>query len=67
VRYFDHLSGFGDSFQGLLPNLFTEVVPSRERAFACVDLIDTPGLVDGDMKVRKQPAVALDTARLVHA
>jgi hypothetical protein len=38
---------------GLLPNLFTEVTTSKERSFACVDFLDTPGLVVGDMKVRR--------------
>jgi hypothetical protein len=36
---------------GLLPNLFTEISTSKERSFSCVDFVDTPGLVDGDMKV----------------
>lgn len=38
------------SFSGILPNLSTEVTTSKERAFNCVDFIDTPGLVDGDMQ-----------------
>lgn len=50
IRYFDYLEDFGN-FQGLLPNLFTEISTSKERSFACVDFVDTPGLVDGDMKV----------------
>jgi hypothetical protein len=28
------------------------VTTSKERSFACVDCVDTPGLVVGDMKVR---------------
>jgi hypothetical protein len=32
------------------PNLFTEVSTSLERSFAAVDFVDSPGLVDGDMK-----------------
>lgn len=35
---------------GILPNLFTEISTSKEKNFQCVDLIDTPGLVDGDMQ-----------------
>lgn len=31
-------------------NLFTEISTSKEKNFSCVDLIDTPGLVDGDMQ-----------------
>ncbi|WIA39674.1 hypothetical protein OEZ86_005739 [Tetradesmus obliquus] len=49
IRYFDYLEDLG-GFQGLLPNLFTEITTSTERSFACVDFVDTPGLVDGDMK-----------------
>jgi hypothetical protein len=52
IRYFDYLEDLG-GFEGLLPNLFTEVTTSKERSFACVDFVDTPGLVDGDMKVRR--------------
>lgn len=33
----------------MLPSL--QVSTSKERSFACVDFVDTPGLVDGDMKV----------------
>jgi hypothetical protein len=50
IRYFDYLEDLG-GFEGLLPNLFTEITTSKERSFACVDFVDTPGLVDGDMKV----------------
>jgi hypothetical protein len=50
VRYFDYLEDFA-SFDGILPNLFTEVSNSTERSFNAVDFVDTPGLVDGDMKV----------------
>lgn len=50
TRYFDYLEDFGQ-FEGLLPNLFTEISTSKERSFSCVDFVDTPGLVDGDMKV----------------
>ena len=32
------------------PNLFTEVSTSLERSFAAAEFIDSPGLVDGDMK-----------------
>ncbi len=50
LRYYDHLQAFGEH-EGLLPNLFTEISTSKERSFTCVDFVDTPGLVDGDMKV----------------
>ncbi len=33
--------------------LCTEISTSRDKNFSCVDLIDTPGLVDGDMQVGK--------------
>eukprot|EP00775_Hariotina_reticulata_P011958 gene11958-12101_t len=49
IRYFDYLEDLG-SFTGLLPNLFTEISTSKDRSFSCVDFVDTPGLVDGDMK-----------------
>eukprot|EP00878_Enallax_costatus_P020822 GHUV01022023.1.p1 GENE.GHUV01022023.1~~GHUV01022023.1.p1 ORF type:complete len:290 (+),score=59.12 GHUV01022023.1:990-1859(+) len=49
IRYFDYLEDFGQ-FEGLLPNLFTEISTSKEQSFSCVDFVDTPGLVDGDMK-----------------
>lgn len=49
LRYFPYLEGFG-SFTGILPNLSTEISTSKERNFPCVDFIDTPGLVDGDMQ-----------------
>jgi len=29
-----------------------EISTSKDRSFAAVDFVDTPGLVDGDMKVR---------------
>lgn len=51
VRYFDYLDGFAQ-FNGILPNLFTEISTSKERSFPCVDFVDTPGLVDGDTQVR---------------
>jgi hypothetical protein len=50
IRYFDYLEGF-DAFEGVPANLFTEISTSKERSFAAVDFVDTPGLVDGDMKV----------------
>lgn len=35
------------------PDAFA-VPQSREKNFICTDLIDTPGLVDGDMQVRSR-------------
>ncbi|GFR39964.1 hypothetical protein Agub_g488 [Astrephomene gubernaculifera] len=49
VRFYDHLNEFG-KFQGVMANLFTEISTSRDKNFSCVDLIDTPGLVDGEMQ-----------------
>lgn len=49
LRFFDFLSGF-TKFDGIVPNLFTEITTSKEKNFLCVDFIDTPGLVDGDMQ-----------------
>ncbi|KXZ44017.1 hypothetical protein GPECTOR_75g741 [Gonium pectorale] len=49
VRFYDHLGDFG-KFNGIMANLFTEISTSRDKNFSCVDLIDTPGLVDGDMQ-----------------
>jgi hypothetical protein len=50
VRYFDYLRDFA-GLEGITANLATEVSTSRERSFTAVDFVDTPGLVDGDMKV----------------
>lgn len=33
------------------PLTAAEISTSKERSFAAVDFVDTPGLVDGDMKV----------------
>mmetsp|Transcript_15700 Transcript_15700/g.42607 ORF Transcript_15700/g.42607 Transcript_15700/m.42607 type:complete len:447 (+) Transcript_15700:79-1419(+) len=48
IRFYDFLKDF-QQFEGIIPNLFTEISPSKEKNFACVDWIDTPGLVDGEM------------------
>mmetsp|Transcript_10516 Transcript_10516/g.29923 ORF Transcript_10516/g.29923 Transcript_10516/m.29923 type:complete len:470 (+) Transcript_10516:53-1462(+) len=49
MRYFDYLEGL-DQFPGIKSNLLTEVSTSTARSFNCVNFIDTPGLVDGDMQ-----------------
>lgn len=49
LAYFDHLSEISQ-FEGINANLFTEVSTSKEKNFSCVDFIDSPGLVDGDMQ-----------------
>ncbi|GLI64132.1 hypothetical protein VaNZ11_007313 [Volvox africanus] len=49
VRFYDHLNEFG-KFTGVIANLFTEISTSRDKNFSCVDFIDTPGLVDGEMQ-----------------
>lgn len=41
------------------PHTPTEISTSRDKNFSCVDLIDTPGLVDGDMQVRQRPREGL--------
>lgn len=50
-HFFDFLkdSSFGQ-IEGMKSNLFTEISTSQEKNFICTDLIDTPGLVDGDMQ-----------------
>ena len=49
MRFFDYLSEF-KKVDGIMSNLFTEISTSKEKNFVCTDLIDTPGLVDGDMQ-----------------
>jgi hypothetical protein len=49
LAYFDHLSDI-TQFEGINANVFTEVSTSKEKNFSCVDFIDSPGLVDGDMQ-----------------
>lgn len=49
LHYFDYLEDFG-KFKGIMHNLFTEVTTSKDKNFSCVDFVDTPGLVDGDMQ-----------------
>jgi len=49
VRFFNYLDEF-QKFEGIVSNLFTEISTSKEKNFVCTDLIDTPGLVDGDMQ-----------------
>ena len=48
LMFYRHLHAL-ESFEGLVPNLFTEVATSKQRQFGCCDFIDTPGLVDGDI------------------
>lgn len=38
------------SSSGVTAYLGTEVITSREKQFGLVTFVDTPGLVDGDMK-----------------
>mmetsp|Transcript_42077 Transcript_42077/g.51026 ORF Transcript_42077/g.51026 Transcript_42077/m.51026 type:complete len:459 (-) Transcript_42077:215-1591(-) len=49
LAYFDHLAEI-KKFEGINENVFTEVSTSKEKNFTCVDFIDSPGLVDGDMQ-----------------
>ena len=46
--FYDYLEGVQD-VEGLNANIFTEISTSKEKNFSCVDLVDSPGLVDGDM------------------
>mmetsp|Transcript_17397 Transcript_17397/g.29842 ORF Transcript_17397/g.29842 Transcript_17397/m.29842 type:complete len:445 (+) Transcript_17397:172-1506(+) len=48
LRFFPFLDGF-TRYEGIVPNLFTEISTSREKNFLCCDFIDSPGLVDGNM------------------
>ena len=48
LMFYPHLHAL-EAFEGLLPNLLTEVAVSKQRQFGCCDFIDTPGLVDGDI------------------
>eukprot|EP00898_Chlorokybus_atmophyticus_P002725 jgi/Chlat1/3453/Chrsp23S03772 len=49
LNFYEHLAGL-EKFSGINHNLSTEVSPSKERSFSCTELIDTPGLVDGDLQ-----------------
>jgi len=46
--FYDYLEGL-QSVEGLNANIFTEISTSKEKNFSCVDIVDSPGLVDGDM------------------
>ncbi|KNC50698.1 EH domain-containing protein 3 [Thecamonas trahens ATCC 50062] len=48
LKLFQRFRGL-DQFDGLLPHVETHVVPSDANAFPLLTLIDTPGLVDGNM------------------
>ncbi|EEH56763.1 uncharacterized protein MICPUCDRAFT_47608 [Micromonas pusilla CCMP1545] len=47
--FYDHIGGLRE-FKGVEENVFTEISTSKDRNFACVDFVDTPGLVDGEME-----------------
>lgn len=38
------------SLEGISDNVFTEISTSKEKNFSCVDLLDSPGMVDGEME-----------------
>ncbi len=61
MHYYDYLKEFAD-FKGMTANLFTEISTSKDKNFSCVDLIDTPGLVDGDMQAGGMSWLACSTA-----
>ena len=46
--FYDYLEGL-QNVEGLNANIFTEISTSKEKNFSCVDIVDSPGLVDGDM------------------
>lgn len=41
--------------KGVVPSLSTEIVPSSVKNFALITLVDTPGLVDGEMQYSFDP------------
>ena len=47
--FYDHIDGLAQ-FKGITENVFTEISTSKSKNFACVDLLDSPGLVDGEME-----------------
>lgn len=47
--FYDHIDGL-QQFKGITENVFTEISTSKAKNFACVDLLDSPGLVDGEME-----------------
>lgn len=50
ARFFPHLAETIRRVRGLKESICAEVCPSKARSFPLVELIDTPGLVDGDME-----------------
>ncbi len=50
LRYFPHIAGIDKFGKTLIENLNTSVSPSSKHRFDVVDLIDTPGMVDGNVK-----------------
>ena len=48
LAFYDYLEGLQD-VEGLNANIFTEISTSKEKNFSCVDIVDSPGLVDGEM------------------
>ena len=47
--FYDHIEGL-QGFKGITDNVFTEISTSKDKNFSCVELVDTPGLVDGEME-----------------
>lgn len=47
--FYDHIDGL-QKFKGITENVFTEISTSKAKNFGCVDLLDSPGLVDGEME-----------------
>ena len=47
--FYDHIDGLAQ-FKGITENVFTEISTSKSKSFSCVDLLDSPGLVDGEME-----------------
>lgn len=48
--FYDHLDGLSKFGKGISENVFSEISTSKDRNFSCVDFVDSPGLVDGEME-----------------
>ena len=50
IEYFEWLDGVEDVADSVVNNIRTEICASKARQFSSVNLIDTPGLTDGQME-----------------
>ena len=60
--FYDHIEGL-QGFKGITDNVFTEISTSKDKNFSCVELVDTPGLVDGEMEYPFDVAESIAVAR----